>query len=366
MTEFPRARGERVDHPLSCQHRSEGNVSAADALAHHHDVRRDAPVLDCQPAAGATVAGQHLIGDEQHVVLVTDLPDPPVVAGHRHDGRDRRADDGLGDERGDAVRPFHDDHPLKVVRAGHVAFRIAAPQRAAVAVRRHDMRHGGELGQERLAPGGAAGQGQRGERAPVEALPSRDDLVPAGPAALQVVLPGHLDRGLVAFRAAGDEIDARGDRWVHADERLGEAFLPGVRERGAVDETELAPVPRDGVGDLPHAVPEHDGPGAADRVQDLPPGLGPQVHPGRADDRLLRLAQVAVEHRRAHRAAPPPAHGSRLTSPGRRQISATCRPSPNRRDGCRSHSSFSWPGRIRLVSPPVTRFSWSSAMMQFS
>ena len=119
---------------------------------------------------------------------------------------------------------------------------------------------------------------------PWKLLPARDDLVPARAAALQVVLAGHLDGGLVALRATGDEVHARGELRVHRDQRLGELLLPGVGERGTVNEAEFAAVPRDAVRDLRYAVPEHDGPRAADGIEDLPPGIGPQVHPGGADD----------------------------------------------------------------------------------
>ena len=101
----------------------------------------DAPVLDGQPAAGAAVAGQHLVGDEQHVVAVADLADPLVVL--RGPGPRAVTVEPM---TGSAMNAAMLSGPsIRIVRSRSSAqatphARVGVPQRAAVAVRRHDVR----------------------------------------------------------------------------------------------------------------------------------------------------------------------------------------------------------------------------------
>ena len=82
--------GERGVHMGPDRDRGERRVAAAQALAHHEDVRHDAVVLDAEVAAGAPEAGDDLVDDQQHAVAVADLADAAEVVGL---GLDRAADD---------------------------------------------------------------------------------------------------------------------------------------------------------------------------------------------------------------------------------------------------------------------------------
>ena len=72
-------------------------------------------------AAAAAVAAEHLVGDEQHVVTVADLADAAIVVGVRRDAGRRSADDRLGEERRDRVRPLEQDRAFEIVGAGEAA-----------------------------------------------------------------------------------------------------------------------------------------------------------------------------------------------------------------------------------------------------
>ena len=79
----------------------EGGVCRGDALGEGNHVGCDVLRLYAEPVATAAEAGDHLVDEQQHVVLVTDLPDAGKVPlrggvgaggaadGLHHDGRDR-------------------------------------------------------------------------------------------------------------------------------------------------------------------------------------------------------------------------------------------------------------------------------------
>ena len=66
------------------------DVGAGHRLGEGHDVRLDVPVAQGEPAAGASEAGDHLVGDEQHVVAVADLAQLGEVVRRRAGSRRRR------------------------------------------------------------------------------------------------------------------------------------------------------------------------------------------------------------------------------------------------------------------------------------
>ena len=84
MHEAPAPLAEELGDPVVDQHRAERRVAAADRLAAGDHVRRDAPVADGEGLAGAAVAGQHLVGNEQHAVAVAYLAHALVVVLVRH------------------------------------------------------------------------------------------------------------------------------------------------------------------------------------------------------------------------------------------------------------------------------------------
>ena len=73
-------RGQRVADARAEQHRGDRHVAGRQALGHGHDVRLDAEALGAEPAAGAPEAADHLVGDQEHVVLAADALDLGPVA----------------------------------------------------------------------------------------------------------------------------------------------------------------------------------------------------------------------------------------------------------------------------------------------
>src|SRR5450756_2397739 len=73
--------------------------------------KRQAVVLDGEHLAGAPEAALHLVGDEQHALLVEDLLDAlEVVVGRRDDAA--LAHHRLGDEGADVAREVQADDPV--------------------------------------------------------------------------------------------------------------------------------------------------------------------------------------------------------------------------------------------------------------
>src|SRR6516165_12403250 len=66
---------------------------------------------DALTSSGAAKAGDHLVGDQQHVVTVADLAQPGEIGGWRHDDT-AGTHDRLGDDRRNSVRAFSEDRLL--------------------------------------------------------------------------------------------------------------------------------------------------------------------------------------------------------------------------------------------------------------
>ena len=84
--------------------RRDRRVSSPQTLAEGHEVRHNAELRDGSPRAGAARTGQHLVGDEEHLVAIADLPDPAEVVRRRHGSPARRPTHRLGDERRHRLR----------------------------------------------------------------------------------------------------------------------------------------------------------------------------------------------------------------------------------------------------------------------
>ena len=106
-----------VAHRVGDADAAERDVAAGDALGELHDVRLDAVVLQPEPAAGAAEAGDHFVGDEQHVVARADLADAREVVRGRDDDA-AGALDRLGDERGDRIGAFAQDGVFERIGRG--------------------------------------------------------------------------------------------------------------------------------------------------------------------------------------------------------------------------------------------------------
>jgi hypothetical protein len=97
---------------------AEGDVAAGDPLGELDDVRLPPPVLQPEPAPGASEAGDHVVADEEHVVAVADLPDPAEVALRRDDHPSAPSLHRLGDEGGHGLRALSEDGLLEQVCGG--------------------------------------------------------------------------------------------------------------------------------------------------------------------------------------------------------------------------------------------------------
>ena len=96
-----RPHGPLVDLPPS-DHGGHRHVAAAQRLSHEHEVRLKAPMLECEPPAGASQPGLNLVDDEQRAIAVAQLLRGLEVAGGRQ--RDHAALYRLDDERGHVLR----------------------------------------------------------------------------------------------------------------------------------------------------------------------------------------------------------------------------------------------------------------------
>ena len=94
---------ERLEQPVAGDHRAERGVAGGHALGAGDDVGLVAEALGAEHVAEPAEGADHLVGDQQHVVLVADLADPLEVAGRRREAaagvlhrleEDRR--DGVG------------------------------------------------------------------------------------------------------------------------------------------------------------------------------------------------------------------------------------------------------------------------------
>ena len=188
----------RVD-PARHRHRAEGHVTTRDALGHRHDVGIDAEVIHREPLARAAESGDDLVGDDQHLVAVADLPDRAPVAVRRYAGVVRAAAVRRGQEGRDRLgagvvnrglqRPGALDAPLLAAHPlGPVEVRVLPDARP---LRQHRL--------EARLRGGVMRDAQGRERHAVVRVAVTDDLVLRRVAEGYLRLAGQLDRGLDRF-----------------------------------------------------------------------------------------------------------------------------------------------------------------------
>ena len=146
-----RSHGPLVDLPPS-DHGGHRHVAAAQRLSHEHEVRLEPPVLEGEPAAGASQPGLNLVDDEQRAVAPAQLLRGPEVTGGRQ--RDHATLDRLDDEGGHVLRPQLLLEPVEIAERNPRATR---QQRT-----------------ETLLEELVAHQGQRAERDPVKAAVARE------------------------------------------------------------------------------------------------------------------------------------------------------------------------------------------------
>src|SRR5205823_5306655 len=207
MQEAPRALRDHVDDPLGRGDGRQRGVAAGDPLPHRHEVRRRTVLIDRPPGARETGSAQDLVGHEQHLIAVADLPDRAEILRARR-GRPRRgAAHRLRDERGHRVGPRPPDRGLEGGAAAGRARRVRAATFAAVRVRGGNARdvHQPLAERQLVLLARRCRECQQG----VAVIGGRegDDAVLPGLAGLDPVLPGELERGLHGLRSAGEEVE---------------------------------------------------------------------------------------------------------------------------------------------------------------
>ncbi len=194
-------------------------------------------------------AGEHLVGDQERLVLARDRLERREIARRRNDVA-RGALDGLDDDRRDLATGLILDDVAHVVGAGDAALGVAQPQRAAIAV---GVRRRVLAGQERPQPvlEVAAEESQHAAGLAVEAAPEADDFVLARRRLGQA--QGRLHR----LGAAREELDAREAVGREAREQLEQlrAGLGGKAAKGQLLDLalEALDVVRMAVADTAHA-----------------------------------------------------------------------------------------------------------------
>src|SRR6266700_2250054 len=136
-------------------------------------------------------------------------------------------------------------------------------------------------------------EGQQG--VPVIRRVERDDMMLAGLAGLDPVLPGELQGGFDRFRAAGEEIELVELARERGGELAGKLLHRAVRERRARDVAELACLARQGFRDLRIRVAEIRDVGAAHGVEVALPLLVVQPAALTAHDAWVAATELPVE-----------------------------------------------------------------------
>ena len=193
---------ERLGDLVGGDHRAHRDVGRGQRLGRGDDVRLVAEALAAEVVAEAAPGADHLVGDQQHVVLVADLADPLEVA-VRRDEAAAGVLDRLEDHRGDGLRALEQDPLLD---------RVGRPERVAVVGPAVDVRvrHVAAARSERLelrAQVGDAGRGERSQRGAVVGDLAGDQLGLLAVAAHAVVVAGQLEGRLDRLGAAVGEED---------------------------------------------------------------------------------------------------------------------------------------------------------------
>ena len=183
------------------------------------------PVLEREQAPRAAEAGDHLVGDQQHVVPVADLADAREVV-VRGDDDAARALHGLGDEHRHRVGSLAQDGPFELVGRGH-ALALAGRRFVAVRVGGGDVREARHPRLEERPVAAQAGGAHRRQGDPVVAVDPGDHLRLVRPAAQLPVGARHLDAAVGRLAAAAGEEEAVDGRVAEPRQALGQ--LDGAR-----------------------------------------------------------------------------------------------------------------------------------------
>ena len=174
-----------VDLPAG-PHRAHGHGGIGDALGHADQVRRHPEPLRREGRAQASEAGDHLVEDQQDVVLVAERPQPLQIALGRRQ-HTCGPGHGLDDHRGDGGCVVQADQPLQPVGQVRPMLRLAVGEGVAGQVMGvRQVIHLGQLVVEIHAVLRQAADGDAAEIDPVIAPlpPDQPGLVPLPPGPL--------------------------------------------------------------------------------------------------------------------------------------------------------------------------------------
>ena len=248
------------------EQRADRLIAGAQTLGDRQHVGRDALLLARVARAGAAHAAHHFVEDQQHAVAVADFADALEVAGRRGNRAERRADDGLGDERGDVVGAELDDLRFELVRhAQPVRFGGFVRRLVAVRVARRDVVY--RIDQHRLELAAApdvAARGQRAERVAVITLAARDHEFSLRLTALDEILACQFQRRFDGLGAAAGQPHVGKFAGCVRDEVVGKPFRHLGREKSRVREREPIGLSRIAARTASLLWPRHDTAAPAD------------------------------------------------------------------------------------------------------
>jgi len=196
--------GTRIGHRLvdlvADVQRGHRHVGRGQHLGHGDHVGLEVEHLRAERLAEPPEAGDHLVGDQQDVVLLQDGLDPGEVAGRRHHHA-AGALHRLRDEGGHRLRPLALDGVFQFLRQPVDELRLGFSGQAELievrAAHAHYVRHGQV---EVLVHHRQPRQRRSGQRHPVVTLVAGDDLLLERPTARVVVVANQLEGGVVRLR----------------------------------------------------------------------------------------------------------------------------------------------------------------------
>ena len=224
----PRAILQRLPDLGADQRGRQRGITAAQSLGQRDEVGFDAIAVDGQHMTHASEGGDHLVGDQQHVVLAKHALDGFPVA-RRWRQYAARADDRLSNESANGFGAFLQDEPLQFVGA---ALREGArvDLRSPEGIRGDRVLHQCEGQVEAAVVVRQPGQACRHRGGTVVPALACNDLLLLGLADDVVVVPNQLDLGLVGVRTREAKKDALHASACERDQLLGQQ--DGLRVRG--------------------------------------------------------------------------------------------------------------------------------------
>ncbi len=166
-----------LEHAVVHHHRADRQIGRGQRLGAGQDVGLHVQRLAAPVVAGAPEPADHLVGDEQHVVLAQHRLDLLEVR-PRRDDHAAGAHDRLGPHRRHRVRPLGQDHLLQFLGAARGKRLLAlAGIGAVVVVRRHRVDEARQRHVERAVIVRDAGERGGRQRDAVIALQPADDLL---------------------------------------------------------------------------------------------------------------------------------------------------------------------------------------------